>query len=77
MGLFGKSESIDLTIGKMTCGNCVRHVTEALQGVSGVKRANVDLDGAAASVTMKPGTDHRTLIAAVEAAGYEASLREG
>ncbi|HXJ73406.1 MAG TPA: cation transporter, partial [Candidatus Dormibacteraeota bacterium] len=31
----------ELSINGMTCGNCVRHVTEAIQGVPGVSGAQV------------------------------------
>jgi copper chaperone len=60
----------------MTCGHCVKHVTEALRKVDGVsevdvrlgeKRAVVQHDLAAAPLA--------ALIAAVEEAGYEASAR--
>ena len=32
-------ETTYLAIDGMTCGNCARHVTQALQGVSGVRSA--------------------------------------
>ena len=34
----------------MTCNNCARHVTEAIQGVSGVQSVSVNLQDAAASI---------------------------
>jgi len=34
----------------MTCNNCARYVTEAIQGVSGVQSASVNLQDAAASI---------------------------
>src|SRR5438046_1333303 len=40
----------ELAISGMTCGNCARHVTEALQSVPGVRSANVKLDKQQASV---------------------------
>lgn len=72
MGLFGKTETIDLEVQGMTCGNCVAHVTKALQGVSGVKGVDVDLAGTA-HVQAKAGTSRASLVAAVDEAGYKAS----
>ena len=40
----------ELTISGMTCNNCARHVTDALQGGAGVQSANVNLDAGQASV---------------------------
>ncbi len=72
MGLFGRTETMELAVSGMTCGNCVGHVADALRGVPGVKRADVDLDGGAATVVVKPGTDRAALVAAVAEAGYAA-----
>lgn len=72
MGLF-KREQIELTVTGMTCGNCVAHVTKALEGVAGVKHADVDLEAGRARVTIKPGTGRDALVAAVVDAGYEAT----
>ena len=59
----------------MTCQGCVRHATEALQGVAGVDSAQVRLDQASATVRVMPDAIVGTadLIAAVEAAGFEAA----
>jgi len=72
MGLFGKTETVELTVTGMTCGNCVQHVTTALKGVAGVKKVDVDLEGAA-RVEAKAGTQRGDLIAAVRQAGYDAA----
>ncbi len=73
MGLFGGRETLELDVRGMTCGNCVRHVTEALEGVPGVVSAEVVLDPGAAKVTVKAGkADMAALVAAVKEAGYEA-----
>lgn len=68
----------ELRIQGMDCGNCARSVTEALQGVPGVSRAAVDLQGASARTYWMPGQapDPARLIAAVERAGYQARLAE-
>ena len=56
----------------MTCANCVRHVTEAVNSVPGVASVDVNLDKAIATVEGSP--DSAAVIAAIVAAGYEASL---
>jgi len=70
----GPAVRTELEIGGMTCGNCARHVTEALQGVAGVRAATVDLGSAKATVRWEPNgtTDVQALVQAVVAAGYEA-----
>ncbi len=74
MGLFAAKETIDVKVTGMTCGNCVRHVTEALEGVPGVVGAVVSLDDGRAAVTVKAGkVDAAALRAAVAEAGYEAA----
>jgi Cu+-exporting ATPase len=66
----------ELTVEGMTCGNCARHVTEALQAVPGVRSAAVNLEGKSASVKWAQGVDQnaKALVHAVEAAGYEAKV---
>ena len=68
----------ELAITGMTCGNCARHVTEALQGVGGVSSVSVRLEASRASVRWAAGAeqDMAALIHAVEEAGYGASLAE-
>ena len=64
----------ELQVGGMTCNNCARHVTEAIQGVPGVKSASVNLQGAAASVRWNSPAEKNVpaVIAAIVQAGYEA-----
>lgn len=62
-----------VTIDGMTCGNCVAHVTKALQSVKGVKQVRVALPNNA-SITSKKPVDGAALVAAVAAAGYEAKI---
>lgn len=76
MALFGKTTTTHLAVEGMTCDNCVRHVREALEATSGVKKAQVVLDPGFAEITMKQGTDLAALVAAVEAAGYTARPKE-
>ena len=62
----------------MDCGNCVRHVTEAIQAVPGIHSAMVSLDSKRASVRWNPGApaDMSAVIQAVSQAGYGASIVE-
>lgn len=53
----------------MSCNHCVQAVTKAVRGVDA--KADVEVDLAAASVTVR-GSDRRDdLAAAIEAAGYK------
>ena len=57
----------------MSCDHCVRTVTEALNRVDGVKRAEVDLASARAMVDYDADkTDARALANAVMDEGYTA-----
>ncbi|MDB5084837.1 MAG: Heavy metal transport/detoxification protein [Bacilli bacterium] len=56
----------------MTCEGCVNSVTKALQRVTGVKDASVDLDKGQATVTFDESkTNADALKEAVEDAGYD------
>ena len=74
------SAEMELSIGGMSCNNCARHVTEAIQGVSGVRSATVILDAGRASVRWNPGAGQNVsaVIEAVQKAGYTAKeIRAG
>lgn len=60
-----------LTIEGMMCQHCVRHVTNALQGVNGVTAVTVDLDKKTAVVEFSETVENEALISAVTEAGYE------
>ncbi|HEY9856874.1 MAG TPA: heavy metal-associated domain-containing protein [Stenomitos sp.] len=64
---------VTLSVTGMTCQNCVKHVTHALQGVPGAEQVSVDLASGTAQVGGSP--DVQALIAAVEEEGYEATVR--
>jgi P-type Cu+ transporter len=66
----------ELAVSGMTCGNCARHVTDAIQSVPGVQSASVDLENGRASVHWKPGAppDDGALFRAIRQAGYEAQI---
>jgi Cu+-exporting ATPase len=63
----------ELAIVGMTCASCVSHVREALCAVDGVRDAAVNLATERATIVHTAQTSDAELIAAVEAAGYEAS----
>ncbi|HEY3913421.1 MAG TPA: HAD-IC family P-type ATPase, partial [Verrucomicrobiae bacterium] len=66
----------ELVVTGMNCANCARHVTEALQGVAGVDRADVSLSESRARVRWRPEAAPNViaLSTAVREAGYEAKL---
>ena len=53
----------------MTCGHCVRSVTEEISQVDGVSSVEVDLEAGTAAVTGE--ADPAAVKAAVTEAGYE------
>jgi Cu+-exporting ATPase len=65
------TKPIRLALRGMTCGACVGSVEKALQGVSGVEEVNVNLPDRSAEV--KGEVDEKTLVKAVEDAGYGAT----
>jgi Cu+-exporting ATPase len=68
------SGATELLVGGMNCNNCARHVTDAIQGVPGVRSATVILDAGRASVRWNSGAGQNVsaVIAAVRKAGYTA-----
>ena len=64
---------IKLKIEGMTCGHCVKAVTEALAEVPGVdKVVDVNLEQKEATVSGNPQAE--ALVGAIEEAGYEARV---
>ncbi|WP_258725437.1 heavy-metal-associated domain-containing protein [Cellulomonas sp. NS3] len=72
------SQTTTFSVDGMTCGNCVRHVTEELQTIPGVRDVAVELHAGASSpvtvVSDEPLTDD-AVRAAVEEAGYAVTPR--
>ena len=66
-------DSMTLKVRGMTCGHCSATVTKALQQVSGVESAEVDLERGEAVVTGR--ADAQRVINAVKEEGYEAELK--
>jgi copper ion binding protein len=60
-----------LKIEGMSCEHCVKHVTEALQGIAGVSSASVSLKEKNAVVEHGDSVGLDALKTAVEEAGYE------
>src|SRR5258708_7040866 len=65
-----------LEISGMTCGNCARHVTEAIQRVAGVRSATVSLDTQQAQVRWQTEAEPAIakVIHAIEEEGYGAKI---
>ncbi len=61
-----------LNVEGMTCDHCVKAVREALERTPGVEKAQVDLQ--AGEATVEGAADVQTMLQAVEAEGYNASL---
>jgi Cu+-exporting ATPase len=66
--------TFDLPITGMTCASCAGRVERALRKVPGVKNATVNLANERAHVEVMEQIDPANLIAAVDKAGYGASL---
>lgn len=71
------TKTLNLAVTGMSCKHCQAHVKEALEKVSGVASAEVDLEGAKACVNADDSVTADALVKAVEAAGYGASPLEG
>ncbi|MBT2391588.1 copper-translocating P-type ATPase [Streptomyces sp. ISL-1] len=68
--------AVDLEISGMTCASCVARIERRLNKLPGVA-ASVNLATASARVTYGPQVTPSELVAAVEAAGYGASVASG
>ncbi len=66
-----------LSIEGMTCHNCVRHVTEALEGVDGVSDVNVNLEEKNVELTAAESVSDEALKSAVKEAGYKVTSVDG
>lgn len=65
----------ELRVEGMTCGHCAQTVTRSLQQLSGVERAQVDLDSGSARVEYDPNrTRPEEMVEAVREEGYSAQL---
>ena len=65
-------EILHLTVRGMTCGNCARSVERKLASTPGVTKADVDLNGASATVEYDIGlVKPEALAEAVRSLGYD------
>ena len=62
---------VEILVAGMTCEGCVRAVRAALEGVSGVRRVDVDLRTGRARVEGN-NLDSQRLVAALQELGYSA-----
>ncbi|CAI8714230.1 copper chaperone [Pseudomonas sp. IT-196MI5] len=63
---------VELQVQGMSCGSCVKHVTEALRPLEGVSGVEVDLR--AGRVKVSGDSDSYALLTALQDAGYPAQL---
>lgn len=59
---------LELHVDKMTCGHCVRAVTEAVQEIDPAARVEIDLPRK--TVKVQSSLDAAAIAAAIAAAGY-------
>ena len=65
-------ETVRLSIEGMSCGGCVRHVSQALQAIPGVRVEDVKVGSATVSIINPQSALTESLVEAVQAAGYRA-----
>lgn len=66
------TQTITLNIDGMTCGGCVKSVSNALNQVAGVQLANVSLENNNATINFDDSqTDENQLKEAIEDAGFD------
>jgi copper ion binding protein len=58
------------TVEGMTCGHCVKAVTEEVSGIAGVVAVDVDLASGRVTVTADADPSPEDVAAAVDEAGY-------
>jgi Cu+-exporting ATPase len=68
------TRTLELQIGGMTCASCAGRVERALGKLPGVEQVSVNLASERAHLEVLQAVDDATLIAAVEKAGYSATL---
>ena len=60
-----------ITVSGMTCGHCVKSVTEELSKIAGVKEVKVDLESGNVDITSENELVQADLTQAIQEAGYE------
>lgn len=61
----------EININGMSCGHCVKHVTNALNEVEGITQVNVELETNKAIIEAAESVTDEQIIAAIDDAGYE------
>ncbi len=70
-------QQVVLEVKGMSCASCASSISTALKKVDGVKEASVDVKGGTATIQCEAGkADPSALTAAVEKAGYTASVKQ-
>lgn len=69
-------QTVKLTIEGMSCGGCVRHVTQALGAIPGARVQDVKVGSATVAIDPQ-ATSPQALVEAVNAAGYTAAASAG
>lgn len=59
-----------ITVTGMTCQNCVRHVTEAVTSLPGVRSVDVNLESGEVQLDAEREVPRQELSAALDEAGY-------
>lgn len=62
---------IVISIDGMSCENCVRHVTEALEGMEGVTAVEVSLEAGEAKVRSAATLNEKLIKATLDEEGYD------
>jgi copper chaperone len=66
----------EFAVGGMNCGGCVKSVTRAVSQLPGVQKVDVSLEGNSATVEYDAAAvNAAAIVAAIGAAGFEASAR--
>ena len=68
--IFKKFEK-NLKVDGMHCQKCVARITEALKGIEGVKKVNIDLNTKKVNVICKNEIAKETLSAVIEKLGFK------
>ncbi len=76
--VIANSLTTELAVEGMTCNNCARHVSEALQGLPAVANVNVSLESGTATIRWRSESPFpiSAAVAALHEAGYSAKLIE-
>ena len=69
--------TIDLTVEGMSCGSCVKRVTQALQSLPGVEGVKVDLSSGQVQVSGELPQEAGPLVEVLASVGYAARLATG